>query len=139
MFGPSNYDECILESMKGVTSDKAAILIAMSCRKKFPEESETNRDVRALSNEELSRLTGRAAGPTVGNYFSGNLYNGNANITVSEITIWVTTTIDGEEVSRAYSTSVNIKPHSTEDFGFNIVVGDTDAMYKWGISGGKGY
>lgn len=34
--GPSNYDECILESMKGVESDLAARLIAHSCGEKFP-------------------------------------------------------------------------------------------------------
>ena len=36
LFGPSDYDECILESMKGVTSDHAARLVAHSCRQKFP-------------------------------------------------------------------------------------------------------
>ena len=34
-FGPSNYDECILESMKGVTSNVAARLVESSCREKF--------------------------------------------------------------------------------------------------------
>src|SRR3989344_9259022 len=101
-FGPSNYDECILESMKGVTSDKAALLIARSCRQKFPNEPAKKPDSRALSIEELSRLTGRA-GHSFGNYFSGNIYNGNTNITVSEITIRVTTKIDGKEVTRVYT------------------------------------
>ncbi len=32
---PGDYDECILESMKGVTSNLAAAHIAKSCRKKF--------------------------------------------------------------------------------------------------------
>ena len=31
--GPSDYDECILEEMKGVTSDVAAQLIRQSCKK----------------------------------------------------------------------------------------------------------
>ena len=34
--GPSDYDECILEGIKGVTSDVAAQLIRQSCQKKFP-------------------------------------------------------------------------------------------------------
>ena len=42
----SDYDECILENLKGVTSDEAAILIYMSCRKKFPYPSVENDKVR---------------------------------------------------------------------------------------------
>lgn len=38
IFGPDNYDDCILESMKGVTGDGAAKLVANSCRQKFPEQ-----------------------------------------------------------------------------------------------------
>ena len=34
---PRNFDDCILESMKGVTSDIAAVMITKSCRSKFPE------------------------------------------------------------------------------------------------------
>lgn len=137
-FGPSNYDECILESMKGVTSDKAAILIARSCRKKFPNEPETKPESRALSYEELSKITGRA-GHSFGNYFSGNIYNGNLNVTVSVITVRVTTTVDGKEVTRIYTDNVTIKPQTTADFGFNIVAGDKDADYSWGINSARGY
>ncbi len=35
-FGPDNYEECILDSMKGVTSNAAAVAIAQACRAKFP-------------------------------------------------------------------------------------------------------
>jgi hypothetical protein len=34
---PSNYDECILDTMRGVSSDVAARAILESCRKLFPE------------------------------------------------------------------------------------------------------
>lgn len=37
---PSNYDECILESMKGVSSDIAAQAIISSCRNLYPEQKE---------------------------------------------------------------------------------------------------
>ena len=33
----TSYDECILESLKGVSSDVAANAIIASCRSKFPE------------------------------------------------------------------------------------------------------
>ena len=38
LFGPKNYDECVLENMKGVSSDTAARLVANSCREKFKEK-----------------------------------------------------------------------------------------------------
>jgi hypothetical protein len=40
LFGPSNYDQCITESMKGVSSDVAARAIISSCRNQFPAEAE---------------------------------------------------------------------------------------------------
>lgn len=137
-FGPSNYDECILESMKGVTSDKAAILIESICRKKFLEKPEKNHESRYLSYEELSNLTGRAEYDRV-NVFSGTIYNGNSNVTVSEITCRVTTTVDGMEVTRTYTHEVIIKPQTTAYFGFTIIVGDNGADYSWSIASAKGY
>jgi hypothetical protein len=37
-FGPSNYEECILEKMKDAKSNYAAIAIANACGKKFPKK-----------------------------------------------------------------------------------------------------
>lgn len=137
-FGPSDYDECILESMKGVTSDRAAILIERSCRKKFPKEPEKKPKLRDLSYEELSNLTGKA-GLSFGSSFSGKIYNGNSNLTISEIAILVKTTVDGKEVSRTYTDEVTVKPLNTAGFGFDIILGDEDTNYSWGIAGAKGY
>jgi hypothetical protein len=41
-FGPSNFDECILQNMKGVTSDVAAGQIVRVCRHKFPRDDDHN-------------------------------------------------------------------------------------------------
>jgi len=38
-FGSSTYEDCILKSMKGVTSDRAAKAIEKACREKFPPKS----------------------------------------------------------------------------------------------------
>lgn len=35
-FGPDNFDDCILESMKGINSNSAANIIYRSCKNKFP-------------------------------------------------------------------------------------------------------
>lgn len=36
LFGPSTYDECLLENLKGVGSDLAARAVAGVCSRKFP-------------------------------------------------------------------------------------------------------
>ena len=38
IFGPSNYDECILENMKGTQTEHAALLVANSCASKFKKK-----------------------------------------------------------------------------------------------------
>lgn len=37
-FGPSNYEECILEKMKEAKTNSAAFAIATACRSKFPNK-----------------------------------------------------------------------------------------------------
>jgi len=136
LFGPSNYDECILDSMKGVTSDVAARLVARSCRKQFPRIQKKAPETSSLSYPQLRKVTGRAGG---NGYFSGSLYNGNENLVVTEITINVTTTISGKEVSRLYTEAVNIESQKTSSFGFSIIAGDKDADQSWSIKSAQGY
>lgn len=49
LLGPSTYDECILENMKGVSSDMAARLVQQSCYSKFV--------ANALKGTKLSKQT----------------------------------------------------------------------------------
>ena len=185
---PNNYDECILESMKGVKSDLAAKSIIMSCRNKFPEELNRkpnenfstlqghlkerkpamdsyhdwmteakklnpdstddeltayyehkygNKNARTLTDKEMSQLTGRA-GFYRGN-FSGRIHNGNANGTISKITIQITTAIGGKKVTKLYRDDVTIEPQTTEFFMFEALRGDKDADYSWAINSAIGY
>ena len=57
LLGPSNYDECITESMKGVTSDVAARAVIQSCRSRFPEPTQ---ELVELPSEARRLVTGRA-------------------------------------------------------------------------------
>ena len=38
LFGPKNFEDCVLAGMKGVTSDYAAKAVYKSCMDKFPKE-----------------------------------------------------------------------------------------------------
>lgn len=41
-FGPKDYDECILENMKGASNKDAVIAIKRACRSKFPDACRQN-------------------------------------------------------------------------------------------------
>ena len=102
---------------------------------KEPEES-ANRE-RDFTSMELAKLEGRA-GLSFGNYFSGSVYNGNYDITVTELRVNVTTTVGGQKVSRSYRDEVTIAPQKTTDFGVSIIVGDKGASYQWHIEAARG-
>ena len=85
---PDNYEDCILEGMKGVTSDVAAREIRNACRKKFPVEQEQQKSTRQLTSEELSKIEGNGGiGSDSDSKFYCELYNGNSNIVITDITI----------------------------------------------------
>lgn len=62
LFGPSNYDECILEHLKGVSSDVGARMVAEACRKKFPPkkpaEKAAHPDAPRVTDEPVSQKPG---------------------------------------------------------------------------------
>lgn len=136
IFGPSNYDECVLNSMKGVTSDMAARLIAKSCREKYPE-NKIKRNIRELSDGEVKNLTGRG-GPS-GNYFSVDLLNSNSKVTVSQVTVAVITKIGGKETPNFYDQDITIGPYKTSNIFVRFIPGDVGAKYSWSIVSAKGY
>jgi hypothetical protein len=138
---PKNYDDCILKHVKAGMDQAAVLVVTRSCREKFPVDGSAGTSAapaeRTLSALELHQLTGRA-GLSFGNRYSGNIYNGNTEVTVTELEVAITTTVSGEKVSRIYRNRVSIPPRSAADFGFDIIVGDKDASYSWSISGAKG-
>ena len=50
LFGPKNYEDCVIDGMKGVTSDVAAKEIKQACRKKFPIKE------RKLTKKEIEKM-----------------------------------------------------------------------------------
>jgi hypothetical protein len=55
LFGPSNYDECVLEHLKGVSSDVGARMVAAVCAKQFPAKKAAEKSARP--NPEASSAT----------------------------------------------------------------------------------
>lgn len=50
LFGPRNYEDCIIEGMQGVTSDVAAVSIRSACREKFPSNANHDKVTARLVN-----------------------------------------------------------------------------------------
>lgn len=137
IFGPSNYDDCILQSMKGVTSDSAAYAITRACKEKFPSKI-SKKNSRELKPSEVGVLNGRG-GLSHSNYFWVDLYNGNKDITITEVSILVETKISGKLKGTSYTVPVDIPPQKTVGVGFSIVAGDKGASYQWAPESAKGY
>lgn len=139
VFGPKDYDDCILQNMKGVNSDLGAKQIAHSCRVKFVDKPKAIHKERSLKFSELVAITGRAGVGAYDNAYSGNLYNGNADITITSLLIEVTENKSGNAISRKYLVERKIKPLTTEFFSVDIVTGSKGADYSWKIVSAKGY
>lgn len=86
-FGPSNYDECILENMEGVNSDLAAKAVIHSCRDKFPLPE---LEVKQLPNEVLKKLQAKGVSIWKDGNFRANIGNGDSEWTISSLVIRIT-------------------------------------------------
>jgi L-cysteine desulfidase len=78
LFGPKNYDECVLENMKGVSTDTAARLVANSCHEKFKEKEVDN---FVKNNRILYYKDGEKS-----NYYDNSSITRNGNVVTVDIT-----------------------------------------------------
>lgn len=139
LFGPSDYDECILESMKGVKSDLAARAIIRSCREKFPKQSHKG---TSLPKHAIQNLSGRA-GVNFQNNFTGHIYNGNKDWIITQITVRLTP--KGKEKSaeaflkaKDYNEIVTIPPLTSKDIYIEVNAPEGEE-YSWYIVEAEGY
>ena len=137
--GPSNYDDCVLDALKGnQASNDAAAVILGACRRKFPKEDQPQNVDRELDPLGLALLTGRA-GLEYGNNYAGDLYNGTRNFTITEVEIRVTAAAGRDTASREYRTGVLVPPLGTGHFSFTIILGEPGSTYSWAITGARGH
>lgn len=92
--------------------------------------------LKNLSNEQIQKLVIGQAGLS-NNYFSGDLYNGNADINICQIIFNLTTTEKGKKVQREYlwyaMGNYAVEPLRTKHFSFKIIVDNPYGKYAWEI------
>lgn len=86
LFGPKDYDGCILESMKGVTSDLAARNIQRSCMEKFPKKTSECKATN-FTRDEYDKLSIQAFSSQHSGYLTLKIHNNNRNKSITAINV----------------------------------------------------
>lgn len=149
VFGPSSYEDCILDSMKGVTSDDAARLVQLACREKFPVSyGATPLTADELSKVELSeaQLGNRVPAAQYSaaavkkieesgfNTLSFTARNVSDSLTVTSLTIRVQDDVGG--TSREYTLACHIKPQASARL--DVELPPIRELSRWQLLSAKG-
>lgn len=140
---PSTFDECMLANSRGAQGEAGLLVVAHACREKFPAAVENHAE-DAYINDPLIRLgiDGRA-GLRQGNLFGGTLYNSYDSLTITQVDIQVSAITSRDTVNRIYRHLITIRPRSTADFEFGIVLADSNyygrPRYEWHVVAAKGH
>ncbi|MDQ3185040.1 MAG: hypothetical protein M3Q16_00955 [Pseudomonadota bacterium] len=134
----ADYDQCVLESVKGVTSLRATDAAIRGCREKsrIPELSDI-----VLPPYALGKLVVQA-GFGYG-IFSGTIYNGNNEYAITQITILLTpaTAERPDETlagSREYNIDLLVQPFNRAALSMPIL-SDNTLEYLWEVTKARGY
>lgn len=134
-FEPASYADCITESMKGVTSDVAAVEIKKACRAKFPLKRPT---VSTISGSALESSIAAAKLQKINAMFSTAYssadykltFHNQLDLTVSSITIAV---LLGDGAPRIYKESCNTAPLSAGTCFLELNLTDGESIKNWHV------
>ena len=138
---PSNYDECIIDAMRGVSSDVAASAIIESCRNLFPQTEQEaapsgTAAARSLTADELGRLKARAK--VFGSTYRVTIENGNPNLTLTEVTIAVWDDSDLGATRQEYSEAVQIEPLASAMVKYTVHYRGDETGWNWKVVAASG-
>jgi hypothetical protein len=136
-YGPQNYDDCILENMKGVTNDTAAELIVDSCVKKFKKNELKKCETEGVPPWDIyGKIQGNGEISNVGSpYFKSSIYNGLSK-SITEINVAISG--DNMKPEQEYKLFVypNIAPKSKGNPDVAIQA-DPGQNFTWRITSVK--
>ncbi len=135
---PGGYDQCLQESMKGITSDRAAAIAMRACRKESPENKVTEADLPADAFSKLVTHAGFGYGA-----FSGSIYNGNGDYTVTQVTVLIAPLEPGKGTGasvsgKEYNIELTVQPLSKGALSMPIP-SDNTLEYSWKVVKARGY
>ena len=163
----SSYDECILESLKGVSSDVAASAIIASCRSTFPETAPaaavtpaTGPEVEpvpepapaeappeakpqppsAAESRELTQEELRNLKATLFGFttkYKVTFENMNEDITITEVTIAVWDDFDPRGLKK-YTETMNVPPGGEQKVEYEVIYMGDDQGWRWKVDSAKG-
>ncbi len=166
--GPSSYDECIVDTMRGVSSDVAARAIIESCRNLFPEPpadaaaqaapasppppapapqpaaAEAPAADVALDTTDARSLTAdelarlRARARVFGARYRVIVNNDNPDLTVTEVTIAVWDDNDPVASRKEYTGATQIAPQSSATVQYTVHYRGDETGWKWGVVAARG-
>ena len=155
----ASYDECILESLKGVSSDIAANAIIASCRSKFPDSAPVAAPAvqpeaaqvrepapepkpapvagpsRELTQEELRNLKATLFGFTT--RYTVTFENFNEDIAITEVTIAVWDDFDPRGLKK-YTETMHIPPSESAKVTYEVIYMGDDQGWRWKVDSAKG-
>ena len=79
------------------------------------------RTTRALTAQELSAIGGSAE-LRYGSPYSGQIYNGNTSVTLTEVVAEITTSVNGKRTRQTYTASVIVPPLTSREVSFGVYV-----------------
>jgi hypothetical protein len=147
--GLGAYEDCILESMKGVNSPKVARAIRQACREKFPlrQAALAPREDRVLSRDELGALTvdaGEFVAPMMSVNASSNapvagmrfkIHNPHESLRITELTVSITSA--ASEKPLEYRATCNVPPKSSGEVIVSFLKTEREG-FNWDVVGGRG-
>lgn len=136
-YKPNNYDDCVLHSLKEVENKLSVALVLQTCREKFPQVKKPEPASRILNEDEFSKLSIRTS--NMGNYLSGEIYNGNKNIVVTEITLLKQEFNESDYEEFQYSEKVHAEPLKVGDFQIRTLSKKNGYDSNWKRLSAKGY
>jgi hypothetical protein len=131
---PVNHNQCVLAATNKVSA-MAVLEAVRSCHKKFPGEGS---HVEDLPLEALGRLD--ADGGFGYGIFSGSIYNGNSDYTLTQVTLLLTPIPAAESslVTREYNINVTVQPLTKGALSVALI-SDGTREFSWSLTKARGY
>ena len=126
LFRPTNYEECILENMKGTTNDLAAQSIIRACSDIYEKDDKPIKKctTRNMTQKEMSLISanGGANNQMSPPYFRATIYNGNPTQSIEEVSVAISA--ENIKFPQEYTLYMSnpIKPKSSNTAGSSIQV-----------------